>query len=152
MAISYATNTMTVNIAESISLNGVNRGSSTNFSIPDIKYVENGIITLSTAIKAVLVTGDSSAAKNVVAANIRYIRLTNLDTSYIADVRVAANTNEQFWIQIPPYKSFMLTDTAMMAKDDALASAGSFNDLESIFAEVNGGSGTMSLEYYIASI
>ena len=148
MALTYSTSSLNVRITESITLAGVDRGSSTVFNVNAVKYIENGLITLGTALKAIVVVGDSATAKNIPAAGIKYIRLSNLDTSYVADIRVTGDGTEEVWFQIPAYQSFMLSDTSIFCNDDAFSSSPTFADITSIYAK---SSSAMSLEYYIAS-
>jgi hypothetical protein len=139
---------MTVNIAETITLNGVNRGSSTTFSIPSIKYVENGIVTLTSAVSKIFVF-DATVAddKSILSAGVKYIRLTNLDTSYDAKVSFVQGSDTA-WFLIPAYKSMTISDVGLDADSSPIASSPTLANLDSISGQ---GTGTMALEYFIAS-
>ena len=76
--------TLSVTLTESINLNGYDQGSKNITTIASIAEVSKRIVTVTTTEAVVATFSAAIAAGNYIAANIRYIRLTNLDdTNFI---------------------------------------------------------------------
>lgn len=158
--------TLNVTITEELTLNGADRGSTNNLSVASVTQVYHRILTLpanggagttDTTISnfRTAVTGADSA---VVDDDVKYIRVTNLDSSnsvtlslqLAADGDSAASTTASILVEAG--KSFILGKAVGIAAvdDDAASKVTSLVDLESIIA-VNGNNATISLELFIAS-
>ena len=133
MASTLTASTMTVSISESITLNGKNQGGTTIKTIPSI-------------------------AGHYVAANVRYIRFTNLDDAAFVALTFRNQDNDEVSIKLDYGQSFIWNGdnangmTAVMnATQDADASSfANFGSLTNIQADAE--TGTVDLEMVIASV
>ena len=79
MARSFSTATLTVKIQEGIVLGGQNMGSVNSFSITGIKNVVKRLMTATTTEASIITFSSIESAGQYIAANVRYLRITNLD-------------------------------------------------------------------------
>tara|TARA_R110002020_G_scaffold190481_2_gene389983 strand:+ start:228 stop:962 length:735 start_codon:yes stop_codon:yes gene_type:complete len=79
MARSFSTATLTVKIQEGIVLGGQDMGSMNSFSITGIKNVVKRLMTATTTESDIVKFSTTEASGQYIAANVRYLRLTNLD-------------------------------------------------------------------------
>ena len=160
--------TLSVTISETITINGKDRGSDISLDVDNITQVMHRIVSLPA-------DGGSAATQTTVANfrtavttadsamdddDVRYIRITNLDSSNDVhlSLQLAANgtadASTTSSILLKPGYSLMLcsTDNAIAVDDDAATpiTSGSLVHLESILA-INETNDTTQLEVFIAS-
>ena len=73
--------TMTINLTESLTLNGVEQGGNTTQSITGINNISKRTVVVTTTEATIATFSAAVAAGNYIAANVRYIRFTNLEAS-----------------------------------------------------------------------
>ena len=159
MASTVTASTMTVSVSESITLNGKNQGGTTTTTISSISEITKRILSITTT-EAVIATFSAAVASagHYVAANVRYIRFTNLDDAAFVALTFRNQDNDEVSIKLDYGQSFIWNGdngngmTAVMnATQDADASSfANFGSLTNIQADAE--TGTVDLEMVIASV
>lgn len=139
--------TLTVTIKEELILNGAEHGSENVVSITGVTESIHRIIDVPTATETTLasfgsVTGGSTFIDNTV----QYLRITNLDTTNYANLRVLG-TSEEYFVKLEPEGSFMLFNSKMDANATG-SQAVSLADLENIKAQAN--TAAIQIEFFVA--
>ena len=150
-----------VKITETINLNGQNQGSSNTISIPSINEISKRILVITTA-ESTIATFSSAVASagHYVAANVRYIRFTNLMESgdNFITLTFRNQDNDEVAIKLDAGQSFIwngdnsngMTAVFNATQDADAASDTAFGSLTNIQADAN--SGSCDLEMLIASV
>ena len=155
MARSFSTATLTVKIQEGIVLGGQNRGSLNSFSVTGIKNVVKRLMTITTTEVGILTFSSTEGQGQYIAANVRYLRITNLDDTNHITLTFKDEDNTEFRVKVDKGQSFIynadisggLVDT-MKANGSALSSG--LADLYDITADAD--TASCKLEYFIASV
>ena len=150
--------TLSVTLTESINLNGYDQGSKNITTIASIAEVSKRIVTVTTTEAVVATFSAAIAAGNYIAANIRYIRLTNLDDTNFITLTFRNQDNDEFAVKVDAGNSFLLYGdnangmTAIFnATEDAdAASSTNFGSLTNIQADAD--TASCDLEMFIASV
>lgn len=161
MATTITPATLTVQVKEEISLNGQDQGAINSFSVASINEISKRIITVTTA-ESTIATFSAAVASagHYVAADIRYIRFTNLmelGDNFIT-LTFRNQDNDEVAIKLDAGQSFILNGdnsdgmTAVFnaTQDADAASDTAFGSLTNIQADAN--SGSCDLEMFIASV
>jgi len=158
MASTITASTLKVTIREDIKLNGVNQGGVTTLSIGSINEISKRIVTVTTT-EAVIATFSSAVASagHYVAADVRYIRFTNLDDTNFITLTFRNQDNDEVAIKLDAGLSFIWNgdnDNGMTAvfnatEDADAASDTAFGSLTNIQADAN--TASCDLEIFIAS-
>jgi hypothetical protein len=159
MASTVTASTLTVSLTESITLNGQEMGATNTKTIASINEVSKRIVTVTTT-EAVIATFSAAAASagHYIAADVRYIRLTNLDDSNFITLTFRNQDNDEVAIKLDAGQSFIWNGdnangmTAVFnATEDADANSDqAFGSLTNIQADANGNS--CDLEMLVASV
>tara|TARA_R110002012_G_C11295604_1_gene572589 strand:+ start:51 stop:527 length:477 start_codon:yes stop_codon:yes gene_type:complete len=158
MATTITPATLTVTHTESIRLNGTQQGATNTITVASIVEVSKRIVTV-TATEAVIATFSAAiAAGNYIAANVRYIRFTNLDDTNFVTLTFRNQDNDEVAIKLDAGLSFILCGdnangmTAIFnATEDAdAASSTNFGSLTNIQADAD--TAACDLEMFIASV
>ena len=159
MASTLTAATMTVTISESISLNGKNQGGTTTKSISSIAEITKRILTITTA-ESTIATFSAAVASagHYVAADVRYIRFTNLDDTNFITLTFRNQDNDEAAIKLDAGASFVwnadnsggMVDVLNATQDADAASDTALGDLTNIQADAN--TGSCDLEMFIASV
>ena len=97
--------------------------------------------------QTVLLFNSADAAGTIKDATLKYLRLTNLDTTNFIVIRVKGNSEEYFQ-KVPAGSSFLLTDSQM----DANATGGQSLSLANIDEiSIDADSASVDVEVYAAS-
>ena len=155
MATTITSADLTVKITESISLNGSSQGSSNTTIFSGINEISKRIVSVTTTEATILTFSAAMGQGTYIAANVRYIRFTNLDDTNHIMLTFKDEDNTEFRIKVDAGKSFIfngdnsggLVDT-MKANGAALASG--LADLYDITADAD--TATVDLEMFIASV
>ena len=153
MASTITAQTLKVKITETISLGGVDRGSTTTASIASIGEIMNGIVRVDTAGTMLLEFGNDAARAGSMAApntTVKYIRLTNLDdTNYIL-VKFQNGSTDCYFEKLHAGKSIIMGSLDIDASATNLSfGAHSVDDIDTIEGEAD--TADCDLEYYIAA-
>ena len=148
MSRAYALSPLRVRITEQVTINGIDRGSSANFTIPDIQYVDTGTVTIPDVATRIFTFGGAATTRSWAASKLKYLRITNMDTSTSVDIRVAAT--DSYWVRLKAYQHLLLGDVGVDAQASSTAAAPSYADISTIDAKT--ASGTSTIEYVLALI
>ena len=150
---------LTVTHTEDITLNGQQFGATTIKSFSGINEISKRILTITTT-ECVIGTFSAAVASagHFTAADVRYIRFTNLDTTNFITLTFRNQDNDEFAVKLDAGQSFVLNgdnDNGMTAifnatQDADAASDTAFGSLTNIQADANGGS--CNLEMIVASV
>ena len=151
--------TLTVTHTENITLNGQQFGGTTVKAFAGIAEISKRILTITTT-ECVIGTFSSAVASagHYTAADVRYIRFTNLDSSNFITLTFRNQDNDEVAIKVDAGQSFVLNGdnangmTAIFnaTQDADAASDTAFGSLTNIQADAN--TGSCDLEVIIASV
>ena len=149
---------MTVTLTEAISLNGYDQGSQNTLTISSVTEVSKRIVTVTTT-EAVIATFSSAVASagHYVAADVRYIRFTNLDDTNFITLTFRNQDNDEVAIKLDAGHSFMwcgdnsdgMTAVFNATQDADAASSANFGSLTNIQADAD--TASVDLEVFVAS-
>ena len=150
--------TMTVTLTEAISLNGYDQGSKNTLTIDNVVEVSKRIVTVTTSEAVIATFSAAVAAGNYIAANVRYIRFTNLDDTNFVTLTFRNQDNDEVAIKLDYGQSIILNGdnangmTAVFnaTQDADAASSSNFGSLTNIQADAD--TGSCDLEMVIASV
>ena len=156
MATRLTTSTLRVTIEEDLTLNGVQQGTTNVLTIPSIAEVSKRIINVPTSEVGLLAMSTAVAAGAYVESDVRYIRITNLDSENFVSLLFKNENNDEFAVKLDYGQSFIynadlvggVVDT-MDAVDNAGLTPGTFGDLVTITAMAN--TAAVDLEFFVAS-
>lgn len=139
--------TLTVTIKEELILNGAEHGSENVVSITSVTESMHRIIDIPTATEATVATfGSATGGSTFIDNTAQYLRVTNIDTTNYATLRVLG-TSEEYFVKLEPEGSFMLFNSKMDANATG-SQAVSFADIDSIKAQAN--TAAVQLEVFVA--
>lgn len=139
--------TLTVTIKEELILNGAEHGSENVVSITSVTESMHRIIDIPTATEATVATfGSATGGSTFIDNTAQYMRVTNIDTTNYATLRVLG-TSEEYFVKLEPEGSFMLFNSKMDANATG-SQAVSFADIDSIKAQAN--TAAVQLEVFVA--
>ena len=150
---------LTVTHTEDITLNGQQFGGTTVKSFSGINEISKRILTITTA-ECVIGTFSSAVASagHYTAADVRYIRFTNLDGTNFVTLTFRNQDNDEVAIKVDAGQTFVLNSdnvngmTAVLnaTQDADAASSTNFGSLTNIQADAD--TGSCNLEVIIASV
>ena len=149
--------TLTVTLSESVLLRGVEQGSTNTLSISSINEVFKQIVTCTTDRNELFAAIASGTDKgSFLEANIRYIRVTNLDDTNHVVLFFKNESNDEIAVKLDRGQSFIynadltggVVDT-MDANSAGAASSGQLADLTNVYAQAD--SASVDLEIFVAS-
>tara|TARA_Y100001938_G_scaffold148770_1_gene233447 strand:+ start:1395 stop:1874 length:480 start_codon:yes stop_codon:yes gene_type:complete len=159
MASTVTASTLTVKITESIKLNGKQQGGTSSINIASVNEISSRILTITTT-EAVIATFSSAVASagHYVAADVRYMRFTNLDDTNFITLTFRNQDNDEVAIKLDAGQSFIWNgdnangmSAVFNATEDAdAASDTAFGSLTNLQADAN--TGSCDLEVFIASV
>ena len=159
MASTLSSATMTVRVVESIKLNGTEQGAINTKTITGINEISKRIITITTA-ESVIATFSAAVASagHYVAADVRYMRFTNLDDTNFITLTFRNQDNDEAAIKLDAGQSFIwnadnsggMVDVLNATQDADAASDTALGDLTNIQADAN--TASCDLEMFIASV
>ena len=143
MATTIVPSDLIVTITESYSLNGVNYGNTMNKTYTSNGQVSQRVMTVyggvdRTVFTDILALGTLDSQGEVVKADYKYFRITNLDTADTLNLRIY-NGTEYFAFAVAPASSFLLMDagtdspatgTTVLAFSDITRIAGQSSNTE----------------------
>ena len=151
--------TLTVTHTEDITLNGQQFGGTNVKSFASINEISKRILTITTT-ESTIATFSSAVASagHYIAADVRYIRFTNQDTTNFITLTFRNQDNDEVAIKVDAGQSFVLNadntggmvDVFNATQDADAASDTALGDLTNIQADAN--TGSCDLEVIIASV
>ena len=149
MASTLSTTSLVVTISEQLTSNGQVLNYENQLTVANIKPFDPRIMTIPTSEVTVVAFGAAVAAGTFVAANVKYIRITNKDDTNFVRVRVTKSSGQTFDVKLEPGKSFIMGNT----KESANTGGGAFSafvDADNISAQAD--TASCDIEYFVASI
>ena len=161
MASTVSAGTLKVKIIEEIKLNGKDQGGVTTLNIASINEISKRILTITTAESTIATFSTAVAsAGHYVAADVRYIRFTNLMASgdNFITLTFRNQDNDEVAIKLDAGQSFIwngdnsngMTAVFNATQDADSASDTAFGSLTNIQADAN--TGSCDLEMLIAGV
>ena len=146
--------TLTVSIVEDLTINSRDYGSKQSVAIPSIVDVTRRIVTITTTEATIATFSTAVGAGTYIAADVMYIRFSNLDLTNFVMLTFKDEDNTEFRVKLDAGKSFIfcgdnsggLVDV-MKANGSALGSG--LADLYDITADAD--TADVDIEMYIAS-
>jgi hypothetical protein len=144
MATTITNATLTVTLAESVTLNGKAYGNSNTLTIADINEVDGRIMTIPTSEVDILAYDTAVGAGTFVGANVKYMRITNKDNANYVKLKIADGGSDHYWVKLEAGKSFMLHNNLIEAASpfSAFANIGTISAIADTAA--------VDIEYFIA--
>ena len=153
---------LVVTITESVTLNGAARGSSNALTVTGVDDVYHRIVTVPSGGDTTLVNfhaAVSTSDSSLDVENVKYIRVTNLDSSNPVNLSLQVDVEENdsaadgsATLLLEAKKSFIMGSPSdgIAVDDDAEAIVTTLNNLESIIADSV--SAAVQVEIFIASV
>lgn len=151
--------TLTVTVAEDITLNGIQQGASNTKTFASINEISKRIVTV-TDTEATIATFHASAigAAQFLEANVRYMRFTNLDDTNFITLTFTNENNDEVAIKLDAGQSFIWNGdnsggvvNVFNATENADANSDvALGDLTTIQADAN--TASCDLEMFVASV
>ena len=151
--------TLSVTHTEDITLNGQQFGGTNTNTFAGINEISKRILTITTA-ESTIATFSSAVASagHYVAADVRYIRFTNKDSTNFIALTFRNQDNDEVAIKLDAGQSFVwnadnsggMVDVFNATQDADAASDTALGDLTNIQADAN--TGSCDLEMLIASV
>lgn len=139
--------TLNVTIKEELTLNGSDKGA-INTSTSTVTQLDHRILdVLHDAEQSVLLFGAAVAAGTIKDATLKYLRITNLDSTNFVTLRIAG-ASEEYFVKVEALDSFILNNSLM---DANAAGSASVNLLAIDEIKVQANTATCSIEIYAAA-
>jgi hypothetical protein len=149
MATTVTTATLSVFIQEEITLNGTKQGAKVQHDIPQIKQVDERVLTIPTHTVDVLLLSSSAGAGTYGTNNFKYARLTNLDDSNFLSISVVSGSAGSLLVhKLPPKRSMILTSAAISGSS-AGVTFDAFSNFTNVKAKAN--SSAVDLAMFVAT-
>jgi hypothetical protein len=153
----YAGATLSVTLKEDLTIDGRDYGGLQEMSIASITDVTRRIATITTTETTIATFAAAVGAGAYIAADVLYIRFSNLDDTNFITLTFRNQDNDEVAIKLDAGKSLILcgdnsggmVDVFNATQDADVASDTGLGDLTNIQADAN--SGSVDLEMYIAS-
>jgi len=152
MATKVTPATLTVKVSEQITLNGVSYGGSNTFTKASCGQVDQRIMSVVHDANTEIASFGAADAKGaVVAANLKYFRITNLDdTNFISVIVYDSGAGHECAIKVEPSSSYFFTTDDFYANDDTdVDFAGTLIGAEAIYLRAD--TAACDVEYIIVT-
>ena len=137
MASTVTAATATVQIVESLTLANVDRGGNHSQTISNIAEVDRRVLSVPSASEIdVLGIGTTNGQGAFIRANLRYVRITNLDNTNFVRIRVSRTSHDTFDLKIPAGATFMIS-TGDISANSSGSSFSSFDEWDVISAQAD---------------
>tara|TARA_R110002020_G_scaffold63115_3_gene168182 strand:- start:895 stop:1347 length:453 start_codon:yes stop_codon:yes gene_type:complete len=138
--------TLTVSISEKLQLNGKDRGSVITKDISSITETFHRIMDVKTSgtqkILEMDATEGNSTGGKLFSTNVKYLRITNLDTTNFVSITVQNDATEEYMVKLEAGQTYVLFNSKVDANDlgDGSAASGNLTDIDNILARANSAS------------
>lgn len=151
MASTISNATLSVTVTETLNMNGSNHGSTKQMTISGINEVSKRIVTALASTDSTQIYAGASAASigTFITANVKYIRITNLDDTYPAILSFSNGADHHAQFSLAAGQIFIVTDTSASFDNNAAIHLFSGEDITQITAM--GVGGTVDIEILVAS-
>lgn len=151
MASTITAATLTITHTESITLNGIERGTTNTNSFASINEVDHRILSVLHSGSAIDVVnfGSAVSAGTYIAADIRYMRFTNKDDANFIKLGMVDTGADTAYLKIGPKESLILHHDDIEAFTNGSAFS-SFSTMDKITAHAD--TATCDLEVFVACV
>jgi hypothetical protein len=150
MASTVTPATATVQIVESLTLGGVDRGGTHTRTIQNVAEADRRVMTIDSSGETdVIELNTNNGQGKFVRASIRYIRITNLDNTNHLRVRFKKSGAETADVKVDAGATFMLSTGSMDANTSASAFS-AYVDIDEITAQAD--TADVDIEYVVLAV
>lgn len=149
MATTITSASMTVTITEAITLNGKDQGGTYTQTIAGITETDRRVLTASTSEVDILGFGAANGQGQYTSANIRYIRITNLDDTNFVTLGVSDTGSDTYFVKLEAGQSFIVNNDDLEIHASGGASS-TFSQADNISAKAD--TADVDLEIFVASV
>ena len=149
MASTLSTTNLVVTLSEQLTSNNQTFNYENQLTLTNIKPFDPRVMTIPTSEVTVIAFGAAVSAGTFIAANVKYIRITNKDDTNFIRVRVTDVGGQTFDVRVDAGKFFTMGNT----KESVSATGGAFSafvDADNISAQAD--TAAVDIEYFVASI
>lgn len=144
--------TLTITLTEAVTLgDGSTDRGTTNTQTVTVNEVDHRIMDVTTTEVPIIRFGANNGAGTFKDGTVKYLRITNLDSTNFVTLRIQGSDAEYF-IKLEPEDHFLLGNSVMDAHEDgdtALNSVATLANIDTIYADAD--TATCQVEYFIAS-
>ena len=143
---------LTTSITESVTINGSVRGSTNSQTITGVVDVYERNVTVPTSEVTLYSTHSTTVAGATLDKDlIKYVRITNLDTTNFIMLRISNDANDEFLYKLGLGESFILHNHSgsMNGTENAVASTGGLEKITDVTAQSD--TAACSVEVFVAS-
>jgi len=155
MASTISSAPLYVTIKESVMLKGREQGGTTELTISGINEISKRIVTATTTEATILTFSSAIGAGTYIAANVRYMRFTNLDDTNHITLTFKDEDNTEFRVKVDAGQSFIFNADSSGGFVDTMKAAGSAlaSGLADLYdVTVDADTASCDLEIFIASV
>lgn len=152
MASTVSAATLTITVTEEITLNGLDYGDTNTLAIGSINEISSRIVNVDTSAARTLLDFDTAVGSGqYILANIKYIRITNVDDANYVELVINGASNNSCCFKLEAGKTFMVGagSSVVEANDSAAITSASFANLDTITAKAN--TAAVDLQVFVAS-
>jgi len=132
-------------IKERILLDGTQRGTDFNLTLPGIDYIDNRILNIPSGSETTVFSlGDANNAGTFVTSSLKYARISNYSTTTPLNLKVSSST-EELNFSIAAKGTFMLSTSEITGSMSNFV----YDDITSVKVEPSGSN--VKIEYFIAT-
>jgi hypothetical protein len=155
MASTISSAPLFITIKESVMLKGREQGGTTELTISGINEISKRIVTATTTEATILTFSSAIGAGTYIAANVRYMRFTNLDDTNHITLTFKDEDNTEFRVKVDAGQSFIFNADSSGGFVDTMKAAGSAlaSGLADLYdVTVDADTASCDLEIFIASV
>lgn len=150
MATTVTPQTLVVTLSSKITLNGQALDSENTLSVPSVSAVDKRIVTVPTSSQVTLLTfGSVVAAGQLITGNVKFVSITNKDSTNYVRIRVTRTSQDTFDVKIPAGGYYILMNPSESVSATGAAFS-SFVDAYNISAQAD--TSPVDIEIFAASI
>jgi len=150
MATTITPATLTVTLTEAVTLGGEDQGNTNSFTVASVTEAYKCLVTTTTTIATILTFSTTVGAGTFVAADVKYLRVTNLDDTNYVELVVNGASNNSLCVKLEAGKSFVwgVGASSIDVNDSAAITSASFVNLSTVTAKAN--TADVDLELFVA--
>jgi len=148
MTTTVTSSTLKVTVREEITLNGIKHDYIKTQSVAGVNMVSQRIVRVPTSVTTLVSFGATVAAGQYVAADLKYVRVTNLDDTNYVTLKLVDTGADCAFLKLSPRETMVFRDTNLEVKADGGVWA-AWSTIDSISAQAN--TAEVDVEIFVAS-
>lgn len=143
--------TLTITLTEAVTLgDGSSDRGTTNIQTVTVDEVDHRIMDVGTSWVDIIKFASANSAGTFADGTVKYLRITNLDSSNFLNIRVKTNSKEYF-VKVEAEDHFLLGNNVMDAESSSdFGTDASFENIDGIAAKAD--TAAVQVEYFVASV